>query len=72
MKFYNTLLEWAILPVGDLLNGSEFVRQLVKWRQIQYLSETELERLQAKKLSELLTHICTMIPYFQNIPLKKE
>jgi phenylacetate-CoA ligase len=66
MMLYNKVLESIILPLGDFLNGSSFVKELRKWRAIQHLSEDAIQKLQADKLRRLLEHALDDIPYYKN------
>ena len=45
-----------ILPLGDRLVGSSFMKELKRLRELDTLSEEELEQLQRGKLSLLLSH----------------
>lgn len=61
----NGFLEKIILPSGDKILGTEFMKSLEEWRSIQMLSETELDTLQKHKIEQLLNHAVTNIPYYK-------
>jgi phenylacetate-CoA ligase len=65
MKLHNTILENSILPLGDVLLGTEYISTLRKWRAIQNYSELELKRLQEKNLRNLLDHAQHNIPFYK-------
>lgn len=69
---YNKLLEHVILPVGDLVNRSSFIKEVEKWRKIQFLSEEELQNLQRKNLQKILDHCTNEVPYYKNLNIPKE
>lgn len=64
IQLYNKLLENLILPIGDKINNSHFVRALKDWRKIQQLSEEDLKSLQSQNLLKLLKHAKENIPYY--------
>lgn len=65
MKLYNHFLENAVLPLGDTLLGTQYISTLKELRSIQHLSESGLEELQQKKLSNVLTHAVNHIPFYK-------
>ena len=69
---YNKLLEYIILPAGDLVLGSSFIKGLRKWRKIQNLSEEELIKLQKDNLQKMLDHISTNVPYYSKLNIEKK
>lgn len=62
---YNRLLESIILPTGDFLLGTSFGRELIKWRKIFRMSETELERLSIDNLRKLLIFATNHVPSYK-------
>jgi phenylacetate-CoA ligase len=62
---YNFLLEKIILPLGDIFNRSSYIQQLKYWRKVDSLSEKELNHLQEKNLSRLLTYAIQHVPYYR-------
>lgn len=67
MRPYNRILEQIFLPLGDLINGSSFRKELDKWRRLQFLSEEQLDEAQHKNLSDLLNHATHNIPYYRDL-----
>lgn len=67
---YSSLLENIILPFGDVLNGSQVIRQLRIWRRIQALPESKILEMQRQKLSAMLHHAATTIPYYSGMPVQ--
>lgn len=61
-----SILESIIMPAGDLLNGTDIIRQLEYWRKISLLPETELTTLSVNNLSNLLKYTANKIPYYSN------
>ncbi len=66
MKFYNSLLENIVLPIGDSVLGTQFISTLKRWRAIQYLSEQQLQQLQQQNLSKLLNHAILNVPFYKS------
>ena len=64
---YNLFLEKMILPLGDRLIGSSFIRELKRLRELDTLSEKALERLQREKLSTLLSHAVKNSPFYAEL-----
>lgn len=56
IKLYNKLLEKIILPIGDLINGSSFIKNLYQWRKICKLSEKDISQLSSENLRKILVH----------------
>lgn len=67
---YNLFLEHIVLPLGDLINKSSYIKQLKYWRRIDNYSKEELDLLQAKNLLKLLNHTIESVPYYQNLNLQ--
>ncbi len=51
---YNKLLEWIVLPLGDLFTGNTVIRQLRKLREEQWLPEKDLCSLRKLRVGALL------------------
>jgi len=69
---HNFLLEKCILPAGDKLLGTTFIKDLHYWRaEAGKMNERQLQQLQQQRLSLLLKHAATTIPFYrqQNIQL---
>lgn len=69
---YNKLLENIILPTGDMVNKSSFIKELKKWRTIQHLSEQELKDLQKANLQKMLDHCTNNVTFYKNLGIEKE
>lgn len=67
---YSSLLETVLLPLGDVLIGSQVMRQLRAWRRIQELPESKILEMQREKLAVMLKHAVTTIPYYSKIPVQ--
>lgn len=67
-KVYNSLLEEAIFPFGDLLEGGGFMRRLRQYRQEQWLPFEQLRELQSKRLNCILKFSRERVPFYKNIP----
>lgn len=65
-----SILENIILPIGDLINNSTFLKELKKWRKIDNLSEKELQELQEENLKKILSHTVKTVPYYKNVSLE--
>jgi len=61
---YNLFLEKMVLPFGDLLVGSSFMKELKKLRYQDTLTEKELKQLQKEKLSKLLFYAVNNSSYY--------
>jgi phenylacetate-CoA ligase len=73
MSFFKKIvLENLLLPIGDFVLGTEYIKSLKEWRIIQLLNENELEKLQNDKLLKLLNHAQKNIPFYQNINKDKQ
>lgn len=64
---YTLFLEYLILPVGDLLLGTRFIKELRNWRRLLRATESELEKLQEEKLERLLMHAVKNIPAYKHL-----
>ncbi|MDE3234874.1 MAG: phenylacetate--CoA ligase family protein [Bacteroidota bacterium] len=68
--FRNFLLEKCILPLGDRFSGSGFMNELQYWRsEVGKLDPAGLKHLQKERLSRLLKHAVTQIPYYRNLSI---
>jgi|TARA_B110000503_G_scaffold55775_1_gene89482 phenylacetate-CoA ligase len=67
---YTKLLETFILPLGDLINNSNYVERLKYWRKLDLLSEEKLLDIQGKNLSSLLKHTVQNVATYSTINLK--
>ncbi len=62
---YSFLLEKIIMPIGDVINGSSYIKQLNYWRKIDLLSSEELNALQKENLAAILNYASKHVPYYQ-------
>ncbi|MEQ6123924.1 hypothetical protein AAON49_06985 [Pseudotenacibaculum sp. MALMAid0570] len=69
---YNFLLEHILLPLGDLINGSSYIKQLKLWRKIDTYSERDLNALQIKNLQAVLQEALQNVPYYKNLEVSSE
>lgn len=69
-SFYNRVLENVILPFGDVVLGTCFIKQLRRWRKICTLSEKELDRLAENNLRSLLVHAVGNVPYYKSLGIE--
>lgn len=67
---YSSFLENFFLSIGDFFNNSSFVEELKKWRQIQFLSEKELGRIQRTKLTRLLNHASREVAFYKDLDIE--
>ncbi|MDI1323120.1 MAG: hypothetical protein PSV36_10250 [Algoriphagus sp.] len=74
MNLKKNILENLILPLGDIILGSNFISKLKQWRKILSKNHSELDRIQLEKLHALLVHATTNSPYYrlQNIERKSD
>lgn len=67
---YNTFLEKLILPIGDLLNRSTYIKQLKYWREIDGYSEEKLNSLEKENLKNLILFSNKNCSLYKEIELK--
>lgn len=72
MMIYNKFLEWMVLPFGDLLLGTRYIKTLRAWRSIQKMSTEQLETMQKERLQALLAYTNKEVKYYaeKNITLQ--
>ncbi len=71
MDLYNNIVEKIILPVGDKVLGTSFIKGLKHWRSLQYKDADSLQKLQKKALEDLLTYSTTNINYYKKINVSR-
>lgn len=64
MSILNLIIEKIVLPFGDAIIGSSFIKKLKELRKISNLSANELEDLQQKKLQQILRFTLEKVPYY--------
>src|SRR5262249_1820638 len=67
---YTSLLEEAILPLGDAILHTDFMGHLKRWRRIQWLTRRQLRELQARNLSTVLASAVGGIEYYRRLGIK--
>jgi len=67
---YNKIVEHIILPTGDALLGTNYMRDLRRFRSLQYLSKEEIDALQSKALQQLLLHATKNIDYYKQLNIE--
>lgn len=66
-KFKGFVLENIILPMGDLVSGGSYMRELKKWRKIEKLSTEEIMNLQQEKLLKLIKFACNHVDFYKEL-----
>jgi phenylacetate-CoA ligase len=64
---YNALIESLILPAGDAVLGTAFMKQLRYWRKIQFKTAGELQEIQKENLQKLLAHSSANAPFYKGL-----
>lgn len=72
MSLYNSLLEKLILPMGDALLRSDYLKNLKKWRKIDTFKEEELGKIQEKEIKKILKYAIKEVPFYNNIGYDEE
>jgi len=67
----NILLEKVALPLGDVLTGGSFCKELKKLREQDKYSEKEIEKLQVKKLDTILHFALSNCNLYKDINIKE-
>lgn len=67
MNFYNSFLQKIILPIGEILLGSDYLKNLKKWQKFDTLSEEELNKIQEKELEKTLKYTIKEVPFYKNL-----
>ena len=71
MGFTGKLLESIVLPIGDLITGGTFSKELKIVRGYFDRSPAEIKMIQKQKLSKLLGHVSVNSPYYRDLNIKK-
>ena len=72
MRIPSLLLEQVILPFGDTLLKSTFIKKIHKWREIVVKSSLELEQLQEEKLHKMLSHAVSKSDYYRLLNISEK
>ena len=67
---YNTFLEKLILPIGDILNKSTYIKRLNYWRKVDGYSEEKLNALEKENLKNLIIFSNKNCSLYKEIELK--
>ena len=65
MGLYNSILNSLILPLGDLITGGQYLKNLRLWRDYDGLSAAELTDIQNAHLNSILEYAIQRVPYYQ-------
>ena len=65
----NFILEKIILPVGDTLTKTSYIKQLINYRKEGAKNKAELKELQKTKLLATLKLAHQKVPYYQNLTI---
>ncbi len=71
MPFYKSFLNTLVLPIANTLTGGYYLKYLKEWKELDVLSENELELLQSKRLNNMLAYAKKHVPYYKNIDASK-
>ena len=71
-RLHNAALERLVLPAGDAVLRTEFMRELRRWRRIQHLDADALARLQRSGLVSLLEHATAEVPYYRGLNISRD
>lgn len=67
MSFYNKIVENVVLPIGDAVLGTRFMKELRAWRRIQWLGGDELSKLENDRLRQLLEYATTHVKHYRDL-----
>jgi len=65
--FYNNVLEKFLLPAGDKLLNTNFIKELHWWREVAKLSPLQIQSLKQERLFQILKHATTSVPYYKKL-----
>lgn len=68
---YNWIIEKLLFPLGDLLNGSSYIRNLNMLRTLVRKDEEHLKAYQKERLREVLQHAIVNSSYYDSVRLDK-
>lgn len=64
MQLYTKFLENIVLPIGDKLLGTNYIKHLRAWRKIQKMSAAELDAMQQQRLQHILQYTSEKVKYY--------
>lgn len=67
---YSKLLQYIILPIGDVLSGSAVMRSFYQLNKEVKLNENDLLKLQQRKLNKLITYATDKCSYYRGLDIK--
>ena len=67
MSLYNVIDKNILLPLGDMVYGSEISRQWKALRSTEFLPYHDVLELQNEKLRKLIQHCYDSVPYYRNL-----
>ncbi len=70
MNLRKNILEHIVLPIGDFILGQSFIKNLQNQRHLIKLSESDLFRLQNKRLDDILRLALSQSKYYKNLNIK--
>jgi len=68
-NLYTFFLNRILLPLGDILLGSNYTKNIRIWESYDKLSEEELLKLQKHNLSKILEYASSKVPFYKGIEL---
>lgn len=72
MNLRNRLIESIILPLGDAILGTRFIKELRLWRRIQWFNSEQLHRLESERLGRLLRHASENVAHYRALEISDE
>ena len=67
MSFESTLVKHIAFPLSDIVRGTHSIKCFHELEKTQWLSPTQIEDLQQKKLHDLLVHAYENVPYYRKM-----
>lgn len=67
MSFYGFIDKHFLLPLGDLVYGSDIAGQLKELRRNEFLPAGDIKEIQNKKLQKLIKHSFETVPYYHKL-----
>jgi len=67
MSFYNSILNFFILPIGDTLFGGLYLKYIKQWKEFDAKTEEELQHIQTKNLGDILQYANKYVSHYKSI-----
>ena len=64
---YQALLQKVVLPINDILSGTDIVRRWRFYERSQWWERDDIERFQNMKLEQLISHAYKNVPYYKKL-----